>query len=225
MWNYFGVILLFLHDERMFSWTSKGIRSLSTKKQSVLSDILIPLNYELLRSFLAESKLPVITEVSFVWLLLSPRAFIVILFETVWKVSWRYERICLMSFWKFYTNTYKALSSPSPPSCLRIYFSLLTTRGFEGLWKEMSRQWLARLLIFSWRRSLQIQIMGTFVFLIIWMMAVIPPLSPELIPSTSSIMIKGFCRLLEISKFSDELYIKLTPLLFLISLALNSDTI
>ena len=65
---------------------------------------------------------------------------------------------------------------------------------------------------------------GTLLFLIIWIMAEIPPRSPELMPSTSSIIIKDFWRFFAMSRLKEDDSINPTPLLFLMSLALNSET-
>ena len=128
-----------------------------------------------------------------------------------------------MSFWNVSTSCSRALYSADPPSCLNIYINLLTTWALFGGINLTSKQCPAKERILSLERSLHMQIIGTLVDLIIPMIAVIPPRSPELIPSTSSMIIKDFYIVLR-PKLNDPVSIKSIPLLFLTSLALNSVT-
>lgn len=130
-------------------------------------------------------------------------------------------RICLISFWKFYTNLDKKRSEALQPYFWRISFSLSTILCLWGLWNLTSRQCPANDLIFYDWRSLQIHIIGTVVFLIMWMIYVIPPLSPLLIPSTSSMIISFFTKFDDSCKPMELDSRSCTPFLFLMSLALN----
>ena len=129
-----------------------------------------------------------------------------------------------MSFWKVSTSCSRALSSPLPPSCMSISFNLFTIVVLIGLWNFTSRQWPASDLIFSLDLSLQMHIIGTLLDFIIFMIAAMPPRSPELIPSTSSIIINGLVNVLDMPMWWELAYRRLTPDLFLTSLALNSVT-
>ncbi len=85
--------------------------------------------------------------------------------------------------------------------------SLLEIDVFGGFVKRRSQQWLARVLIFGCWRSLAMQIMGTFVFLINFSRTYEPPRS-DFMPSTSSIKIMNFLLTLVRSlvlKFSNQL--------------------
>lgn len=126
-----------------------------------------------------------------------------------------------MSFWNVSTSCSRALSSAEPPYCLRIYISLLTTWALFGAINLTSKQCPAKERILSLERSLHMQIIGTLVDFIILIIAVMPPRSPELIPSTSSIIIKDFYIVFR-PKLNEPVSINSIPLLFLTSLALNS---
>ena len=86
----------------------------------------------------------------------------------------------------------------------------------------MSKQWPASDLIFSDCLSLQMQMIGTVVCLIMVMIYEIPPLSPLLIPSTSSMIIKFLTREEDSCKPRELDSRSATPFLFRMSLALNS---
>lgn len=134
--------------------------------------------------------------------------------------------ICLTSFCSISTILSSPFSVEVPPSFVIISAILFTNILLSGRWNFTSKQWPARDRILVDCRSLQIQMMGILDFLIILMIAAIPPRSPLLMPSTSSMISKLFSSVFPIDSQVLSLLaaINSTFFLFLASLALNSTT-
>lgn len=172
-----------------------GTISLSMKQHSSLSRNLMLFRSIRLSSFLVASKCVSITAESLENLSVSVNILIYRSFVLVFINSSKQLRICLISFWKVYIILDNTRSLVFPCYLATIYCNLLMMSLLSGLWNLISKQCPAKDLIFQDCLSLQMQIIGTFVFFIIIIISVIPPLSPLDIPSTSSMIIKLFIRL------------------------------